>query len=73
MHANCAPVFMCLLPSRSLTYDTAQPYKPSLLLTSSNASFEVELDEACCIKLTKSSVCLLREHSAYYKDKNRAL
>lgn len=50
-----------------------QPDKPSLLPTSSNASFEVELDEACCIKLNKSSVCFLQGHSAYYKDKNRAL
>lgn len=71
-HANCAPVFMCLRPPRA-PWHMIQPYKPFLLPTSSNAPFEVELDKACCIKLTKSSVCFLQGHSTYYKDKNRAL
>lgn len=42
-------------------WHTIQPHIPSQPLTSSNAPFEVELDELCCIKLNKSSVCFYRD------------
>lgn len=52
---------MCVFTSTPAHWHMIQPHIPSQLPTSSNAPFEVELDELCCIKLNKSSVCFYRD------------
>lgn len=48
---------MCVFTSSQAHWHTIQPHIPSQQPTSSNAPFEVELDELCCIKQNKSSMC----------------
>lgn len=48
---------MCVFTSTVAHWHTIQPHVPSQQPTSSNAPFEVELDELCCIKQSKSSMC----------------
>lgn len=60
LRANCAPVCVCLHLALA-RWHTIQPHMPSRQLTSSNGPFEVELDELCCIKQNKSSMCFYRD------------
>lgn len=65
-------VCVCLHPAQ-LADIRSGPRIGSQSPTSSNASFEVELDEPRCIKVNKSSVRFYGDIPPHYKDKRGAL